>query len=257
MLSSMVKDLSDRFPGMKKEQSAQGHPGAPSQSTAPASQPPAASTVPLNAANLQQQQQQLNKMHQRSGSRSSHTPAAPTSTQPPFQFGASSPHGTPAYIGKTAITQENLHIPARKKQKQNNAGQNTPGSNASPQVNKAPSPEVKRQSAPESKPQPKPALCCSEPECDRHNVGFDSEEALRTHTQEEHIQPLENPAKYAEDSLASLLDLDSQGRSKNPASSTPEAGATTAGVKMGLVHRSKVRHRTLRARTHLEEEQRQ
>lgn len=233
MLSSMVKDLSDRFPGMKKEQSAQGHPGAPSQSNAPATQPPAASTVPLNAANLQQQQQQLNKMHQRSGSRSSHAPAAPTSTQPPFQFGASSPHGTPAYIGKTALTQENLHIPARKKQKQNNTGQNTPGSNASAQVNKAPLLEVKRHPAPESKLQPKPALCCSEPECDRHNVGFDSEEALRAHTQEEHIQPLENPPKYAQDNLAAVLGLDSQGRSKNPASSTQDAGATVAAVKMG------------------------
>lgn len=233
MLSSMVKDLSDRFPGMKKEQSAQGHPGALSQPNAPATQPPAPSTVPLNAANLQQQQQQLNKMHQRSGSRSSHAPAAPTSTQPPFQFGASSPHGAPAYIGKTSVTQENLHIPARKKQKQNNTGQITPGSNASPQVNKAPSPDVKRQPAPESKPQSKPALSCSEPECDRHNVGFESEEALKAHTQEEHIQPLENPAKYAQDNLAALLGLDSQGRSKNPASSTQDAGATAASVKMG------------------------
>lgn len=232
MLGSMVKDLSDRFPAMKKEASAQAHPAAPSQPNAAATQPPAASTVPLNAANLQQQQQQLNKMHQRSGSRSSHTPAAPISTQPPFQFGASSPHGTPAYIGKTAITQENLHIPARKKQKQNNTGQNTPGSNASPQVNKAPSPEVKRQPPPESKPQPKPALCCSEPDCDRHNVGFDSEEALRAHTQEEHIQPLENPAKYAEENLAAILGLDSLGRSKNPVRSSQETGAA-AGVKMG------------------------
>lgn len=226
MLRDMVKDLSDRFPAMKKEASAQGHSAAPAQPHAPAVLPPVTSTVPLNAANLQQQQQQLYKMHQRSGSRSSHTPAAPTSAQPPFAFGASSPHGAPAYIGKSAVTLENLHIPARKKQKQNN-GQNTPGSNASPQVNKAPSPEVKRQPAPESKPQPKPALCCSEPECDRHSMGFDSEEALERHTQEEHIQPLKDPVKYVQDNLAELIGLDSQGRPKSQ-----ETG-TAAGVKTG------------------------
>ena len=230
MLRDMVKDLSDRFPAMKKESSAQGHAAPPAQPHAPAALPPASST-PLNAANLQQQQQQLNKMHQRSGSRSSQTPAAPTSAQPPFAFGASSPHGVPAYITKSAVTQETLHIPARKKQKQNN-GQITPGSNASPQVNKAPSPEVKRQQAPESKPQPKPALCCSEPECDRHNVGFDSEESLRRHTQEEHIQPLENPVKYAQDNLAELLGLDSHGKSKSSAASGQFTGAA-AGVKTG------------------------
>jgi hypothetical protein len=227
MLGSMVKDLSDRYPGMKKEASSQGHSSAPAPVL-----PTAASTVPLNAANLQQQQQQLNKMHQRTGSRSSHVPAAPTSINPPFVFGASSPHGTPAYIGKNPpITQQDLHIPARKKQKQNNTGQNTPGSNASPQVKQAASPDIKRQSAPEAKPHPKPALCCPEPDCDRHNVSFDSDEALRIHTQEEHIQPLENPLKYAQDIVAAALDLDAQGRPKISASSTQETAAT--GAKMG------------------------
>jgi hypothetical protein len=233
MLRDMVKDLSERFPAMKKEASAQGHAAAPAQPHAPAVLHPVSSAVPLNAANLQQQQQQLNKMHQRSGSRSSHTPAAPTSAQPPFAFGASSPHGTPAYIGKSTVTQENLHLPpARKKQKQNNA-QNAPGSNASPQVNKVPSPEVKRRQAPESKPQPKPTFCCSEPECDRHSVGFDSQEALRHHTQVEHIQPLEDPEKYAQDKLAELLGLDPQGRPKSSAASRQVTGAA-AGVKAGL-----------------------
>ena len=237
MLSSMVKDLSDRFPKMKKPEAAQSQ----SQSTAAAqpsatSQPPASTSVPLTAASLQQQQQQLNKMHQRSNSRSSHTPAAPTSSQPPFQFGASSPHGAPAYIGKTAITQDNLHLPARKKQKPNNnapvPGQSTPGSNSSPQVTKAVSPEIKRQQA-ETKPQVKPTLICSELDCDRHDVGFDSEEALKLHRQEEHIRPLENPLQYAQEPLASMLGLDSQGRSKKPAApATQEPVTAPAGAKM-------------------------
>ena len=229
MLASMVKDLSLHYPAMKKDPSNQGNSAAPAQPQFPAVLPPVTPTVPLNAQNLQQQQQQLNKMHQRSGSRGSHTPAAPTSAQPPFPFGVgvASPHGAPSYNPKLpALSQESLHIPARKKQKQNN-GQNTPASNASPQVNKVPSPEAKRQPAPEAKPQPKPSLCCSEPECDRHTVGFDSEEAFRLHTQEEHIQPLENPVKYAQDNLASLLGLDSQG--------IPKTSVTgqEAGVKTG------------------------
>ena len=37
MLGSMVKDLRDRFPAMKKEVSAQAHPAAPAQPNAPAS----------------------------------------------------------------------------------------------------------------------------------------------------------------------------------------------------------------------------
>ena len=221
MLGSMVKDLSDRFPSMKKDPSAQGHSVVPAQPHIPTIPPAMAATVPLNAQNLQQQQQQLNKIHQRSGSRSAHPPAAPTSAQPPFPFGvgASSPHGTPSYNPKLppAVTQDNLHLPARKKQKQNNT-QNAMGAITSTQVNKVPTPEVKKQPATESKPQPKPALCCSEPECDRHTLGFDSEEALRLHTQEEHIQPLENPARYAQDNLASLLGLDPQGRPKTSAS---------------------------------------
>jgi hypothetical protein len=235
LLNSMVKVLSQRFPTMIKAET-QPQPTPTPQSTAQPSQAVSAPSIPLNAANLQQQQQQLNKMHQRSNSRSSQTPAAPTSSQPPFQFAAPSPHGAPSYIGKSTITQNDLHLPVKKKQKQNNntpvPGQSTPGSNSSPQVSKAVSSEVKRQQA-EMKPQPKPSLCCSEPECDRHSFGFDSEEALRLHTQEEHIRPLENPAKYAQDNLASSLNLDSQGRSKKaPMSAAQESRPTPAGVNM-------------------------
>lgn len=222
LLRGMVQDLSDRFPTLKR----QDVTSTQSQSDAPPATSNTQTAVPLNAANLQQQQQQLSKMHQRSASRSAQTPAAPTSSAPPFPFGGgSSPHGTPAYIGKTQITQENLHLPARKKARPNNApatAQGTPGSNASPQVKP---PELKRQ---DSKPLHKPPLCCSEPDCERHNVGFDSKEALDLHTQEEHIRPLQDPFKYAQENLASVLGVDSNGRSKQMANNqTP-----TAGVKM-------------------------
>jgi len=227
MLESIVKDLSQKFPSMVKPETAQQQAAVPAAAPVQVPQPAAsgsAAGMPLNAANLQQQQQQLNKLHQRSNSRSSHhPPAAPTSSQPPFQFGASSPHGTPAYIGKNTITQDNLHIPARKKQKQSgNAppGQTTPGSIASP--------ELKRDSI---KPQ-KPALVCVEPECDRHNVGFETQEALNAHTQEEHIRPLTDSSKYAQENLASLLGLDAQGKPRKVATpATQDANAT--GPKQG------------------------
>jgi hypothetical protein len=239
MLGSIVKDLSEKFPSMMmKQDSNQQPPGSSSQpaSGAPNAAAVAAQAMPLNAANLQQQQQQLNKLHQRSNSHSSRPPAAPTSTQPPFQFGAPSPHGTPAYIGKNTITQDNLHIPARKKQKSNAvAGQTTPGSTASPQVGKPVSPEIKREQV---KPSTKPALVCPEPECERHTVGFESQEALAAHTHDEHIRPLQDPANYAQDNLAALLGLDSDGNSKLPAAVTVQDAAvavkmTTSGSKQG------------------------
>jgi hypothetical protein len=238
MLNGMVADLSARFPNMKKPEAAKSQQSstATTQQVPPASQSVQAPSVPtpLNAANLHQQQQQLNKIHQRSNSRSSHTPAAPTSTQPPFQLGATSPHGAPSYIGKSAVTQDNLQLPpARKKQKQTPVpGQGTPGSTSSPQVTKAVSPDVKRQPA-ESKPQLKPSLCCSEPECERHTIGFDNEEDLKHHTQEEHIRPLENPLKYAQENLASTLGLDPHGQSKKATISTTQDSAkmVTSGSK--------------------------
>lgn len=222
LLRGMVQDLSDRFPTLKKQDPTQP-------------QPESAATVPLNVANLQQHQQQLKQTHQRSASRNSQTPAAPTSTQPPFPFGGgSSPHGTPSYIGKTTVTQESLHLPARKKARPNNTPVQAPGapnSNA-PQIK---SPEIKRQQAPESKPLQKPSLSCREPDCERYNVGFESQEALDLHTQEEHVGPLQNPMKYALENLASATNLDSEGRSTKPVGTIIPEQAPAASVKMAKI----------------------
>jgi hypothetical protein len=240
MLGSMVKDLSDRFPTMKKPDVAQAQSAISSQTQ----QSTAAPTVPLNAANLQQQQQQLNKLHQRSGSRSSHTPAAPTSSQPPFQFGGASsplgPNGVPQYAPKAAaIKQEDLHIPARKKQRlpapTNNSTpvQNIPASNASPQVNKSLPPEAKRQPIPDSR--PKPSLCCAETDCDRHQVTFETEEELKAHTEHEHIRPLQDPAKYAREQLATMIGLNSQGQPQKP--DGPASTIVNSTIDGTLIHR--------------------
>ena len=217
VLVTMIGDLSNMMPGKMKRPDAP----QPDSTTASAQTPPQtgpAPVIPLNAANLQQQQKQLLN-HQRAPSRSSNAPAAPTSTQPPFlPFGGSSPHGTPAYgNGKQSVTQADLKIPPRKKPKTGNnisAESGTPGSMASPLLNKTVSPELKRQNIVDTKQQTRPMLCCSEPDCDRHKAGFDSEEALKAHREEEHIKPLSNPLKYAQENLAAVLGLDSDGRPK-------------------------------------------
>jgi hypothetical protein len=114
ILNTIIKDLSDRFPAMRKDTSQKGHSAALAQPLTPAVLPLVASTGPLNTVNLRHHQHQQNRVHQRS-------PATPTSTQPPFLIAASSPQGTPTYIGKPAITQETLYIPARTKKTQNSS----------------------------------------------------------------------------------------------------------------------------------------
>ena len=224
MLSSIVKDLSDRFPKMKKPKGAQNQP----TSAAQPAQPTAATTAPLNTANLQQQHQ-LNKMNQSDGSRTAQALAAPTSTQLPFQFGAISPHGAAKYnVIAPPVMQENLHLPARKKRRPNiNApAQGTPGSNPSPWTSKPVSPDVKRQQVPDTK--PKPSLSCLEPECERLQLSFDTHEALKNHTEQEHVRLLADPAKYAHDKLSSILEWDTQ-KSKKPESPMPTP-TTAKGV---------------------------
>jgi hypothetical protein len=231
LLQRIVSDVKEWQ--SKQVNAAKSHDASATQPPAPTAQPTSTqgTTTPLSSANLKQQQQQLvERQHQRTSSRSSHPPAAPTSSQAPFHFGAASPHGTPVYAPKPALTQENLHIPARKKQKQNTQtpvnAQGTPGASSSPQIGKPN--DVKK--LPEPK-QAKPALVCPEASCDRNINGFENEEALNLHTQEEHVKPLVNPLKYAQEILASVSGLDSQGRAKQPASQPSEEIAPTS-VKM-------------------------
>lgn len=235
-LTGIIFDITGRNSVLTKNGGSSNTQGTSAKASA-ASTSQASEAVPLNAANLQQQQQQLNKMHQRSNSRGSHPPAAPTSTQPPFPFGASSPHGQPRYIGKPpAVTQDNLHIPARKKQKQNGTpvqgGQGTPGSTSSPQVTKVPSPEVTRQQIPEPKIEPKPTWPCNDEVCERQNIGFEKQEDLNRHTYLEHQMPLQNPQKFVEDYLRPVLGLDPQDQPDKATATTVDAATSSTGTKM-------------------------
>ena len=189
---------------------------------------PGAQGTPLSAAHLEKQTQALSKaQHNRSTSKSGQAPAAPTTAQPPFPFGAASPHGQPSYIGKPTVNRENLQLPPRKKAKvgeQPTPPQATP----SPQISKTASPEAMR--APETKPQPpKPAFKCTEPDCDSTS-GFSTEAALKAHVQEEHIEPRQDPIKFMTESLALALGLEADGHPKDGegASKTPVDAAASS-----------------------------
>lgn len=210
-------------------------PGTTSQVTPGVTPIPA----PLNQANLEKNTQALNKLHQRSNSKGGQPPAAPTTAQPPFSFGAHmSPTGQPTYFNTPAVTQENLiPPPARKKIKtgpgpqQHSQQVSSPAvsqAGPSPQV-KARSPELKRQAQAESTRQPaRPSFICPDTACDRHKAGFSSQQALDAHHQEEHVKPYENPEKFALDTLAEMLGLDGQGQSRHKSAGTVDSSQVKA-----------------------------
>ncbi|KAI1128053.1 hypothetical protein F5Y10DRAFT_265496 [Nemania abortiva] len=222
LLESIVIDAAALYPqGMRKNLSQQNAPesasqGAPTQQGVTATQP-----TPLNAANLEKQTQALNRMHQRNNSRAGQAPAAPTTAQPPFPFGAQSPDGQPTYAGKPSVTQDNLQLPARKKVKTEaragtGPGQIGTGANASPQVQKLSSPEMSKRQAPAESKQASAVqkFFCKDPYCDSRNIGFTTEETLRKHKDEEHDKPAEDPMKFAIGGLAEVLGLDANGKAK-------------------------------------------
>ncbi|KZL82779.1 c2h2 type zinc finger domain protein [Colletotrichum incanum] len=208
----------------------QGQPAAPNQ--AAAGQGQGGQPLPLsmaNMANLEKQTQNLNnKMHNRSNSKSG-PPAAPTTSQPPFPFGASSPHGESIHFSKPKVTKDNLQLPARKKAKtgtQPTPPQQPNQATPSPQISKSGSPELKRQPMPEPKAPPKPMFLCPEADCEMATTGFPSDQARQAHIQEEHVKPLEDPMKYMQESLAQSLGLDTNGQVKMEAQTAQPMGQT-------------------------------
>ncbi|KAI1206546.1 uncharacterized protein F4807DRAFT_224100 [Annulohypoxylon truncatum] len=233
MLEGMARDVASQYPQIMKRgvnQPQNASESGPQQGTNEnMATPPTGQPAPLNAANLEKQTQALNRMHQRTASRSGQPPAAPTTSQPPFAFGAQSPNGQPTYIGKPTVTQADLHLPARKKVKtgaQSGVASGGPSANSSPQVQKAPSPEmVKRQASTEVK---AAALKfqCPDPSCEAHGVGFATDEARQNHIQEEHVKPYEDPIRFVTESHATALGLDPSGKQK----ALPNASMTAPGV---------------------------
>ncbi|KAJ6446668.1 PHD finger domain-containingprotein [Purpureocillium lavendulum] len=243
MLESMAKDLAASMiksgmmkppgqgaaaTGAQNAQQQQQQQPQPQQSTATAQQPqqgtPQNQPAPLSAANLEKNSQAISKMNQQKGSaKANQVPPAPTATQPPFPFGAASPHGNPSYIGKPKDM--NLQLPpARKKAKLagQQPGQTPQGATPSPKMNKNASPEMRRVEP------PKPVFPCKDPECANSTLTFASEQALQRHVQEEHVKPREDPLKFCTEHLALALGLEPDGSPKKPAEASAAMSASTS-----------------------------
>ena len=176
----------------------------------------------LSAANLQSQQEALNKARaaslQKSHPNSSNrAPAAPTTSHAPFPFGAQSPQGIPQFYGptKNELTQEKLQLPVTKKRKGNN-------SPSTPAQAPTPSPFGKTESPDTQRP---PAVIpimikCPVPNCETGSAGFPTKADFEKHIADAH-EPKEpvikdplDAAAYAIESMRLALNLDENGRSK-------------------------------------------
>lgn len=225
---------------------------ASTAAAAPQAQP-AAATAQATAEETPRAQTK----HKRSNSKANHQPpAAPTTAQPPFPLHGASPHGQPAYIGKPSVTQDTLHLPTTKRRKTNSqvtapspVTAQTPA--ATTPSTKGGSPEVKRRQASEAKAAAaaqstaaaaqqaaKALFYCTENDCDTKATGFATEEARRTHVEEEHTKPAADPFKFVTDALSDALGLDAQGHAKTTGNGanvgTNVPSMTSTASKQGL-----------------------
>lgn len=212
LANRMMTDVASVVPKLAKTQS---NGGAAPISSAPKEVTQTPIPVPLNAANLQQQQQALKqqqaKAHNRQGSRSG-PPAAPTSAQPPFPFGSPTQGISAEQLPKT-LTRDQLRLPPTKKQRQSASstpvlGQQSSAS-ATPTI-KAGSPGKAGKMA-EPRQTEKVLLRCPEPSCAHLGDGFETAEALGKHRTEEHVLILDNPMQFALGELSTMLTLDTDG----------------------------------------------
>ncbi|KAL2155906.1 hypothetical protein VTH82DRAFT_648 [Thermothelomyces myriococcoides] len=190
---------------------------------------------PLSAANLEKQNQALKQVQNRTAAKAGQPPAAPTTSQPPFQLGVqkSSPAGNPEYLSEQRITQANLVIPPARKKAKTGAGQASPSAGQQ-QTPNAPSPQVSTPSpAVSRKPEP-PKLMCPEPGCEMGSIGFPTEEALNAHRQEEHVKPFENPHGFLQEQMTAALGLDAQGNPKASPKQAAQGISTPAATPMSI-----------------------
>lgn len=185
-----------------------------------------------NEASSAKPAQVHNKLPQRPNSRGVQPPAAPTSSQPPFSFGAHSPDGKPVWTAPAQVTQDSLHLP-RKKIKTGPQTSSPAGNSqtASPQTTKAASPDLKKQE-PKAAPKP-PTFPCTVPDCEMGGPTFVSEALRKKHQEEFHVQPFQNPLQFLEQSTADLVDFATQAKPDTAISASHEAATKPLGSVPG------------------------
>lgn len=205
-LGVMLKEL--KQPGKVAEQQQQTQQAQMATKTASVPQP-------SEAHPFKQAQHSSNKLPQRPNSRGIQPPAAPTSTQPPFQIGAASPDGKPQWVAPSQVTQDSLQMP--RKRVKTGLQTSSPASTsqtASPQT-KTRSPELRKQ---EPKAAPKPTFPCTFIDCEMGAPIFASEALRKKHHEEFHVVPFQDPDKFLVDSCMELLEHAKQAK---PDSATP------------------------------------
>lgn len=148
---------------------------------------------------------QNHKLPQRPSSKDALPPAAPTSTQPPFQIGAASPDGKPVYATTPQMTQGDLYLPRKKMRTGMPTSSPAGGSQtASPQT-KVASPDLRKQQEPKPTPQ-RPTFPCTTSDCEMGGPVFSSEALRKKHVDEFHTQPFQDPAQFLEDAITEVFD---------------------------------------------------
>lgn len=194
----------------------------PPQRPKPVDQAPREQQTPyLSATNLQQHEKLMQDARtavvQKTHS-SSRAPAAPTSPQPPFPFGAQSPQGLAKYPDKpNGLTQDKLSLPPQTKRRKANPA---PGAGSlpvpPPGLISSKTPQVAKAQGTQPATPPTILVKCSIANCQANPQGFTSQADLDKHTAEAHEPkepPIEDPLQWACEQMRLGLGLDENGKS--------------------------------------------
>lgn len=172
----------------------------------------------LSATNLHQHQLAIQNARQATHQKniSNRAPAAPTSPQPPFTFGAQSPQGLAKYPDKpNGLTQDKLSLPSTKRRKGNQVTTVTatsapaPGISKSAQANKGTIIDAQL-AVPASR------IKCPLPNCQSSGKGFGTQLELDAHVSEFHgpkDPPIEDPLQWTLQQARLGVGLDETGKS--------------------------------------------
>lgn len=174
-------------------------------------------TSTLSATNLHQRQLAIQNARQATHQKnvSNRAPAAPTSPQPPFTFGAQSPQGLAKYPDKpNGLTQDKLSLPSTKRRKGNQVTTVTATSASAPGISK-PAQANKGTSIDAQLALPVSRIKCPLPNCQSSEKGFGTQIELDAHAFEFHgpkEPPIEDPLQWTLQQARLGVGLDETGK---------------------------------------------
>lgn len=176
-------------------------------------------TATLSATNLHQYQLAIESARQATFQKnniSNRAPAAPTSPQPPFTFGAQSPQGLAKYPDKpNGLTQEKLSLPSTKRRKGNQLITTT--ATAAPAPGMPKSAQASKSTIPNTQPAaPASRIKCPLPNCQSSLKAFGTQLELDVHASEVHgpKEPrIEDPLQWTLQQARLGVGLDETGKS--------------------------------------------